>query len=101
MRSYELLMITRGDLDEEAVRANVDRFTRLVADQGGTVTGTDHWGRREFAYEIDHMTQGYYTVLDFEIGGEGLKELDRQLGLADEVVRHKIVRPAARTKRAS
>lgn len=99
MRSYELMMITRADLDDEAVQANIDRFTRLVADQGGTVTGTDHWGKRQFAYEIEHMTEGYYTVVDFEIGSDGLKELDRQLGLADQVVRHKIVRPAARIKR--
>jgi small subunit ribosomal protein S6 len=98
MRVYELMMITRGSLDENAVTGTVERFTKLIADQQGDVQRVDHWGKRQFAYEIDHMTEGYYTVIDFEISADGLRELERQLRLADEVVRHKVVRPAARTK---
>ncbi len=98
MRAYELMLITRGDLDEAAVQTNVSRFTKLIADQGGSVEAVDHWGKRAFAYDIDHLNEGFYTVVDFEISSAGLNEVDRQLRLADEVVRHKIVRPAARTK---
>ena len=46
MRSYELMMITRGDLDEKAVASNIERFTKLIADRGGSVDGVDHWGKR-------------------------------------------------------
>lgn len=99
MRTYELMMIARGDLDDEAVDTNIRRFTGLIGEQGGNVVNVDHWGKRQFAYEINHMTEGYYTVIDLEIGGEGLTELDRQLGIADEVVRHKFVRPPLRTKK--
>jgi small subunit ribosomal protein S6 len=98
MRTYELMIITHGGLDEAAVQAVIERFTKLVADQGGGVENIDHWGKRQFAYEIDHMHEGYYTVIDLRIGAEGLNELDRQLRLADEVVRHKIVRPDVRTR---
>src|SRR5688572_15791134 len=101
MRSYELMMITRGSLDETAVTANVERFTTLVADQGGTVERVAHWCKRQFAYEIQHMNEGYYTVIDLQISSDGLVELERQLRLADEVVRHKVVRPGPRIKRAS
>ena len=99
MRAYELMMITRGNLDEPAVTANVNRFTTLITDQAGTVGRVDHWGKRAFAYEIDHMSEGYYTVVDLEISPEGLAEFERQLRLADEVVRHKVVRPETRTMR--
>jgi small subunit ribosomal protein S6 len=95
------MMITKGSLDENAVTSNVDRFTKLIADQQGNVVKVDHWGKRQFAYEIQHMTEGYYTVIDLEISSDGLRELERQLRLADEVVRHKVVRPAARVKKAS
>lgn len=101
MRSYELMIITQGSLDEAAVTATIERFTTLVADQGGTVERVDHWGKRQFAYEIQHMTEGYYTVIDLQLSSEGLLELERQLRLADEVVRHKVVRPGPRIKRAS
>ncbi len=99
MRAYELMMISRGDLDDAAVSQNIDRFTKLIADQGGTVDKVDHWGKREFAYEINHMREGYYTVIDLQIEPPGLNELDRQLRIADEVVRHKIVRPGPRHKK--
>jgi small subunit ribosomal protein S6 len=99
MRSYELMVIMRGTLDESAVTALTERFTALVAGQGGTIDRVDHWGKRQFAYEIKHMTEGYYTVVDFEIEADGLAELERQLRIADEVVRHKVVRPAPRVKR--
>lgn len=101
MRTYELMIITNGGLDEPSVQGVIERFTTLIADQGGEVEKIDHWGKRQFAYEIQHMTEGYYTVIDLRIGPDGLRELDRQLGLADQVVRHKIVRPGARVKRAS
>lgn len=99
MRTYELMMISRGDLDDVTVDTNIRRFTGLIGDQGGTVINVDHWGRRQFAYEIDHMTDGFYTVIDLEIGTDGLNELDRQLGITDEVVRHKFVRPPIRIKK--
>lgn len=98
-RTYELMFISRGDLDEIAVDTNIRRFTKLIDDNGGKVLKVDHWGKREFAYEINHMNEGYYTVVDLEIGGDGLAELDRQLRIADEVVRHKIIRPQMRVKR--
>ena len=101
MRAYELMVITRGSLDETAVNATIERFTTLIADQGGTVERVDHWGKRQFAYEIQHQNEGYYTVIDLTISSEGLRELERQLGLADEIVRHKVVRPGPRIRRAS
>ncbi len=101
MNTYELMIILNGSLAEDAVTGVVERFTKVIADQGGTVERVDHWGKRQFAYEIQHMFEGYYTVIDFQMPGQAVTELDRQLRIADEVVRHKIVRPGVRTKRAS
>jgi small subunit ribosomal protein S6 len=101
MRTYELMFISNGSMDEASVQAQVERFTTLIGTQGGTVDKVDHWGKRQFAYEINHMTEGHYTVIDFDISSEGLVELERQLRLTDGIVRHKVLRPAARTKRVS
>ena len=98
LRTYELMFIARGDLDEITVDTNIRRFTALIKEQGGTVLKVDHWGKRELAYEINHLNEGYYTVVDFEIGNDGLGEVDRQLGITDEVLRHKIIRPQIREK---
>ena len=101
MRAYELMIITNGTLDEAAVTTTIERFTNLITAQGGTVDRVDHWGKRQFAYEIQHMNEGYYTVIDLTVSSEGLNEVERQLRLSDEIVRHKVVRPGPRVKRAS
>ena len=101
MRAYELMIITNGGLDENAVTTTIERFTNLITEQGGTVDRVDHWGKRQFAYEIQHMNEGYYTVVDLTISSDGLNEVERQLRLTDEIVRHKVVRPGPRIKRAS
>ena len=51
----------------------------------------DRWGRRRFAYEINHKHEGYYVLWEF-VGGSDLDQLERALRLADETVRHKVVR---------
>ena len=50
MHTYELMIITHGQLSEEAVQGVIDRFKKLIGDLGGTVERVDHWGKREFAY---------------------------------------------------
>jgi small subunit ribosomal protein S6 len=56
------------------------------------VNGKDIWGKRRFAYEIKHLHEGYYSVVTFAADPDTIAELDRTLSLADDVIRHKIVR---------
>jgi small subunit ribosomal protein S6 len=101
MRPYELMIIASGSLDDGAVSALNERVSKQVENLGGTVERVDHWGKRQFAYEIQHMHEGYYTVFDLQLPPDAVQELERQLRIADEVVRHKLIRPGARQKRAS
>ncbi len=91
MRSYELMMIHRPELTEPDVRTLVGEVEGVIA-SAGAVKDTDFWGKRRFAYEIDHMNEGFYSVVQFESGTEMVETLDRALGLHDAVVRHKIIR---------
>jgi small subunit ribosomal protein S6 len=93
MRDYEALVIVDGRLDEGDIQKAVDRFSTLVADRGGEVTGVDRWGVRRFAYEIDHQSEGYYFKTNFKAPETALEDLNRLVLIADEFVRGKIVRP--------
>ncbi len=95
MRKYELMMIHRPELAETDVRTLVGEVEGVIA-SSGNLTDTDFWGKRRFAYEIDHMHEGFYSVLQFESGTEMVETLDRALGLHDAVVRHKIIRIGAK-----
>ena len=92
MRAYELMVIIESDLDDQAIDQQVKWVETQIATRGGTVARADRWGRRRFAYEIDHRVEGYYVVWELTHEGEGLETLERSLRLADEVVRHKLVR---------
>jgi small subunit ribosomal protein S6 len=92
MRAYELMIICDGDLEESAVQGEINQIEAQVQGNGGQIASTDKWGKRRFAYPIDHKDEGWYVV--FEIVGQpdSLEGLDRNLRLADEVVRHKLIR---------
>jgi len=92
MRDYELMTIHRPDLAEDDVEARVGELEAYLAGNEAEVTKRDMWGKRRFAYEIDHLSEGYYSVVSFKGGAEAVAGVDRMLSLADEVIRHKIVR---------
>ena len=91
MRAYELMVIIDAELDDEVIDATVKRIAGLLGQRGAKIKSEDRWGRRRFAYEINHKHEGYYVVWEF-VGGSDLDQLERALRLADETVRHKIVR---------
>jgi small subunit ribosomal protein S6 len=92
MRPYEVMIIFDADLEDDAVRAALDRFTGLLQTRGATPGRIEWWGKRRFAYEMKHRWEGNYVLLEAEAEPPPMAELDRALFLADEVLRHKIVR---------
>jgi len=91
-RAYELMIIVDQDVDDAGNKAVVDRVKEMVEADGGTVPTVDNWGRRRFAYPINHKNEGVYTVVEVVTEAPNLDELDRFLRLADDVVRHKLFR---------
>jgi small subunit ribosomal protein S6 len=92
IRAYELMIIVDAEADDAANRAVIERVRELVAADDGNVVNVDNWGRRRFAYAINHKHEGIYTVLEIVTPARNLDETDRFLRLADDVVRHKLVR---------
>lgn len=92
MRVYELMVIVDGEVDDAGVTAVVDRIGELVTGDGGTIASTDMWGKRRYAYPINKKLEGIYFVLEITTTASNLDETDRFLRLADDVVRHKIIR---------
>ncbi|HET6776840.1 MAG TPA: 30S ribosomal protein S6 [Actinomycetota bacterium] len=95
MREYELMIIVDPDADESALNGVVDRVSGLITGRAGEVKKVDRWGRRRLTFEIDHRTEGQYVVIRFQAEPEAVEQLERALHLADEVIRHKIVKRAA------
>lgn len=95
MRQYELMVILDPELDDRTVQPQLDKFLKVVTGDGGSVDTIDIWGRRRLAYEIKKKPEGIYAVVNFTAEPATAKELDRQLGLSETVMRTKLLRPGA------
>ena len=92
MRPYEVMIILDAGLEEDAIRATLDRATQVLQAGGGTVGKVDRWGKRRFAYELHHKLEGYYVLMEASAEPAAMAELGRVLSLADDVIRHKAIR---------
>lgn len=92
MKAYELLFFVAPSIDEEIRTAVMKRIETTIADANGTVDNVDNWGKRKLAYEINGLTDGDYTLIDFHADPADVAELDRVLRITDAVVRHMIVK---------
>jgi small subunit ribosomal protein S6 len=92
MRPYEVMIIFDAGLEEDSIRAVLDRAADALQTAGGRVVRTDRWGKRRFAYELKHRLEGYYVLLETTAEPTAMAQMERVLSLADEVVRHKVIR---------
>ncbi len=96
LRHYEVMVILDPELDERTVAPSLDTYLHVVKNDGGSVENVDVWGKRRLAYEINKKNEGIYAVIDLTATPDTVKELDRQLGLNESVVRTKVTRPDAK-----
>jgi len=93
-RNYEITVILRPDPNEDTINEQIDEVQGWVqAGELGTITKLDRWGRRKLAYEIDKQREGYYLMIYAEMQPKGVPELERNLTLAQYVLRHMLIRP--------
>ncbi|MFO7768443.1 MAG: 30S ribosomal protein S6 [bacterium] len=91
MRHYEVTIILDPSLGDEGLSKQRDRWKKQIEEGGGKILNEDPWGVRSLAYPINKKDQGYYVVLEFELSGEQVEELDNLLRLDENVLRHLII----------
>ena len=91
MNSYETLFVVDATLSEEDVKATVDKFTALIA-ENGTIESVDEWGKRKLAYPINDKNDGYYVLVNFKSEGEFPSELERVFGINEYILRSIVIR---------
>lgn len=92
MRRYELMLIIRPDAPDEKAAAVIDRTTRYVVAEGGSIIKVAPWGRRRLAYPIDRHREGSYHIVVFEAPAEAIAEMERSLQITEEVLRYLVTR---------
>ena len=86
MNKYESIIIIGQNVEEEARKAIITRFTDLINTEG-KVSNVNEMGQRKLAYEIGKNTEGYYVLFEFEAKPELISELERNYRITDEIIK--------------
>jgi small subunit ribosomal protein S6 len=87
MALYEHVFIARQDLSNAQAEGLVEHFSQILKDNGGTVVGTEYWGLRTLAYKINKNRKGHYAFMRTDSPSGAVKEMERLMGLHDDVMR--------------
>ena len=92
MNKYELIYIIDTAVEESARKDLIEKFNGIITANGGEVVKVDEWGKRRLAYAIDYKTEGYYVYVAFNAAPELPRELSRNLGINESIIRSQIVK---------
>lgn len=98
-RTYEIMFIVRPDLVEEDVDRLVSTIETNITNAGGTITGTQRMGNRRLAYPVRKFQDGNYVLLTVDGPGDVVKEAERRLRVAEQVIKFITVRTDEEAKR--
>lgn len=92
LRDYELVVIISPEVADEGVDSLMDNVSRIITQKGGTVDDVERWGKRKLAYPIKHFLEGNYVLTRCKMRPSTGKELEANLRISEEVLRHLLVR---------
>ena len=90
VHDYETMFIVNATLEEDAMRAIVDKFKALI-EKNGKVESVEDWGVKKLAYEINYIREGHYVLVNFEAAADFVAELNRVYNITDGVMRSIVV----------
>ncbi len=94
MALYEIVTIVRPDVSSQHVEQVAKKFEEVATSNGAKLIKTEQWGLRTLAYRVNKHRKGYYTMYGIEADttGKALPELERQMRLSDDIIRHLAIR---------
>jgi small subunit ribosomal protein S6 len=92
MALYEHIFIARQDISSQQVEGLVDMAQAVLEENGGKITKNEYWGLKSLAYRVKKNRKGHYTLLNIEADHTAVAELERRIGLNDDIIRHMTLR---------
>lgn len=92
MNQYEVAILYHPDLEIDLDKAE-KRVLKIFSDTGGKVTNTDNWGKRKLAYPVKKNESAVYVFYTVEMPAEGVRKVENDLNITDEVIRYLITKP--------
>lgn len=94
MNKYETVYIISSTIDEEQVKALIEKFSNLVSGHG-ELEKVEEWGRKKLAYEVQDQKEGYYVLMNFSANPDFPAELERNFKITENILKYLIIRKDA------
>jgi len=92
MRAYEIMYIIRPNIEDEAKKALVERFSGILTENGAEITEAKEWGKRRLAYEINDFRDGYYQLVKVNSEAPAIDEFSRLAKISEDIIRHIVIK---------
>ncbi len=92
LRDYELVFIISPEVEDGTLDATIDNVSQFITGKGGTISDVERWGKRRLAYPIKHFLEGSYVLSRFKMKPVGSKELEANLQISEEILRHLLIK---------
>ncbi|MGY3776451.1 30S ribosomal protein S6 [Helcococcus sueciensis] len=91
MNSYEMIVILKPNTEEDLKKDVLQRLYDVI-NENGKLGEVDDWGIRKLAYEINHIKEGNYVLINFEAEPSIIKELERRSQITDAIIKYLVVK---------
>lgn len=91
MRTYESIFIVHPDIVGDAYAAAVEKFRKILTDQGASILKVEEWGTRKLAYPVKKQTRGSFVLVAFESEAPVIAEYERRLRLDESIIKFQTV----------
>lgn len=92
LQDYELVFIVSPEVTDESLENIVDSVSQFISGKDGVVSNMERWGKRKLAYPMEHFLEGNYILARFQISPARCKELEANLKISEEILRHLLIK---------
>jgi small subunit ribosomal protein S6 len=92
MALYEHIFLARQDVSGQQVDALIETFKGIIEEHGGSVTKVENWGLKTLPYRVKKNRKAHYALMNIDAGNEAMREMDRQMRLNEDILRHMTIR---------
>ncbi len=91
LRDYEMVLIISPEIIDETLDNTIDKISKFITENGGTISDAERWGKRKLAYPIKHFMEGNYVLTRFQLKPTSCKEFESKLQVSEEILRHLLI----------
>jgi small subunit ribosomal protein S6 len=95
MALYEHIYLARQDISAQQVEALTAQFKAVIESFGGKVEKVEYWGVKSLAYRIKKNRKAHFSLLNIDAPPASLTEMERQMGINEDIIRFMTIRVEA------